>query len=54
MYDIIYEIIDHSYTTGDSAQQYIYYTCCALIIILTAVFIDMIYQIFSHFWNGRK
>lgn len=54
MYDILYRIIDHNYTSGDSAQQYIYYTCCALIIILTAVFIDMIYQIFSRFWNGRK
>lgn len=54
MYNIIYRIIDHNYTTGDSGQQYIYYTCCVLIIVWSAVFIDMIYQIFSRFWNGRK
>lgn len=52
MYDIISQIIDHSYTTGSSEQQYYYYTCCALIIILTVVFIDMVYRVFSHFWRG--
>ena len=51
MYDIIYHIIDHSYVTGDSMQQYVVYTCCALIVILTCVFIDMIYRIFSNFWR---
>lgn len=54
MYDIIYEIIGHNYVTGDSMQQYIIYVCCALIIILTVVFIDMVYQVFSHFWSGKK
>ena len=51
MYDIINQIISHSWETGSSEQQYIYYTCCALIVILTIVFIDMIYNIFSHFWR---
>lgn len=51
MYDIIYQIIDHSWTTGSSEQQYIFYTCCALIVILVVVFIDLIYRIFSHFWR---
>lgn len=52
MYDIIAQIIDHSYVTGTSEQQYYYYTCCALIIILTVVFTDMVYRVFSHFWHG--
>lgn len=52
MYDIISRIIDHSWSTGDSAQQYVYYICGALIIVLTAVFIDMVYRVFSHFWRG--
>lgn len=41
MYDIIYNIIGHSWTSNTSEQSYIYYTCCALIILLTMVFIDM-------------
>lgn len=51
MYDIIFRIIQHSYTQGDSMQQYIIYTCCALVCILTVVFSDMIYRIFRHFWR---
>lgn len=54
MYDLIHQIIDHSYTTGDSMQQYIIYTCCALIIIFSVFFIDLIFRIFSHFWRGGK
>lgn len=53
MYDIIYEIIGHSWQsnyTGD--QQYIYYIAGALIILLTVVFVDMIYRTFSHFWRA--
>lgn len=51
MYDLIYGLIDHAYTSNDSMQQYIIYTCCALIIIFSVVFIDMVYRIFSHFWR---
>lgn len=54
MYDIIANIIDHSYTTGSSEQQYIYYICGALIVLFTIVIIDMVYRIFSHFWNGGR
>lgn len=49
MYDLIAQIIDHSWTTQDSLQQYIVYCCCALIIVLTAVFIDMVVRIFFRF-----
>lgn len=53
MYDIISQIIDHTWVNNyTSDQQYIYYTCCSLIIILTVVFIDMIYKVFSHFWRA--
>lgn len=53
MYDIIEQIINHSWETQNSAQQYIYYTCCALIIVLTAVFIDMVVRIFFRFSGIR-
>lgn len=49
MYDIIRQIIDHAWTTSDSSQQYIYYICGALIIVLTAVFLDMVVRIFFRF-----
>lgn len=54
MYDLISQIINHNYTTGDSMQQYIIYTACSLIIVYSVVFIDLIYRVFSHFWRGGK
>lgn len=51
MFEIIEQIIDHAWTTGDSSQQYIYYICGAIIIMLTAVFVDVIYRIFRSFWS---
>lgn len=52
MYDLISNIIDHSWiTTNAGEQQYIYYICGCLIVILTVVFIDLIYRVFSHFWR---
>lgn len=53
MYDIISEIIDHSWITqGAGEQQYIYYIAGALIILLTVVLVDLIYRTFSHFWRA--
>lgn len=52
MYSIIEQMISHSWESNNSAQQYIYFICGALIIILTVVFIDMVYRVFSHFWRG--
>lgn len=46
MYDIIAQIIDHSWSTGSSEQQYVYYCCISLIVIFAVVFIDMIRDIF--------
>lgn len=54
MYDLIRDIIGHIYTSGDGAQQYIYYICGALIIILSAVTIDLLYRVFTHFWRCGK
>lgn len=51
MYDLIANIIDHTWSSGTSDQQYIYYICGALIVIFVCVFIDLIYRVFSHFWK---
>ena len=53
MYEIIENIIDHVWISQNSgAQQYIYYICGALIIILSCVFVDLIYRVFRHFWHS--
>lgn len=51
MYDIVSNIIDHAWSTGSSEQQYIYYICGALVVLLTCVFIDLIYRVITHFWR---
>lgn len=49
MYDIIYNIVNHVWnnSTGYSSteQQIIWYICGSLILILTTIFIDMIYRL---------
>lgn len=53
MYDLIANIIDHSWQSNyTSDQQYIYYICGALIVILTVVFIDVIRDIIRSFTRG--
>lgn len=53
MYDLISDIINHNWITqGAGEQQYIYYICCAMIPLLTVVFIDLIRDIFSGFFRG--
>lgn len=52
MYEIISGMIAHNWTSGTSEQQYVYFICGALIIVLTVVFVDMIYRTFSHFWRA--
>lgn len=57
MYDIIAGIVQHSWDNdyyNNTEQQITYYIAGALIIILTVVFIDLVYRVFSHFWNGRR
>lgn len=53
MYDLISNIINHEWISNYSGeQQYIYYICCAMIPLLTVVFIDFIKDIFSGFFRG--
>lgn len=54
MYDSIASMIDHNWVTGTNEQQYIYYICGALIIVLMAVTLDLVYRVFSHFWRSGK
>lgn len=52
MYDIIKNILDHSWISQNAGdQQYIYYIAGTLIVIITVVIIDLVYRIFSHFWK---
>lgn len=52
MYDLIKNIIDHSWITQSAGdQQYIYYIAGAVIVILLVVIIDLVYRVFSHFWH---
>lgn len=52
MYEVIEEIINHSWQNNyTSDQQYIYYICGALIIIITVVLIDAILSLFRRFWR---
>ena len=53
MYDILSEIIGHVWQSNYAGeQQYIYYICGSLIILLTVVFVDMIYRTFSQWWRS--
>lgn len=54
MYDLIYNLIGHSWSTGTSEQQYIYYICGALILLLTAIVLDVLYRVFLHFMRGGR
>lgn len=50
MYDLIKNLIDHSWITQNAGdQQYIYYIVGAIILILTVVFIDMVYRLLRSF-----
>lgn len=52
MYNIISNIINHAWITQSAGeQQYIYYIAGALIVILTTVFVDLVYRVFRHFWR---
>lgn len=50
MYDIIFRIIGHEWLSNyNGEQQYIYWTCCALILVLTVVFVDLVKTTFAQF-----
>lgn len=52
MYEVICNILGCPIEVGSAAYDAVIFACLALIIILTIVFIDMIYRVFSHFWRG--
>lgn len=52
MYEIVSDIISHSWTTGTSEQQYIYYICGALICLLVVAFVDTVRDVFRRFSRG--
>lgn len=57
MYDLIYNIIDHIYQTGTAAtndQQYIYYACISLILLLTIWILDRISIFIINITKGGK
>lgn len=51
MYDIISDILQHTYVEGLLEQPYVYQICGCLIVIVFVVFIDLIYRLLSHFWR---
>lgn len=46
MYQIISQLINHSWSTGTNEQQYVYAICGVLICVLAAVIFDNIFRIF--------
>lgn len=49
MYDIISSIIDHTWTTGSSDQQYIMYVCSVMIPLISVVIVDTFRMVFRAF-----
>lgn len=50
MYDLIAQIISHTWQSNyTSDQQYIYYIAGALIIVLTVAFVDLVKTTFAQF-----
>lgn len=50
MYDILMQIIGHSWVSNYSGeQQYLFYGCLALILLLTVAFVDIIRTGFAQF-----
>lgn len=54
MYSIVENILNFTGSSSYNYESYIIYTCAALTVILTVVFIDLVYRVFTHFWRGGK
>lgn len=50
MYDLLETIIGYN-LSGTSYQSYLIYGCIVLICVFSAVVIDLLYRLFSHFWH---
>lgn len=53
MYDVISDIINHTWQSGAGEQQYVYMICGVLVITFYAIVIDLIYRIFRGFIRSR-
>lgn len=47
MYDVVYQIIGNSSVD----PQVVCDICGALIIIMTSIFVDLVYRVIGHFWR---
>lgn len=46
LYDLVSQIINHSWVTSSGEQQYIYAISGVLCIVLPVLFVDMFYRLF--------
>lgn len=54
MYNLIKNIINYTGSmTGNTYDQYIIYVSAALVVILTVIFVDLIFKIFRSFLPHR-
>lgn len=52
MYDIIEAIIGHAWQSNyTSDQQYIYYICGAMILVMFTVILDLTYRVLRRIWR---
>lgn len=52
MYNVISNIINHTWITQNAGdQQYVYYIAGAVIVVLTVTFVDLVYRVFRNFWR---
>lgn len=49
MFDIIRELINHTWETNSGDQQYIYYICSIVIPLCIIIAVDLIHSIFRSF-----
>lgn len=54
MFDVISSIFGLESVAAGSAAESVILACCGVVtVLLTVVFIDLFYRLFSHFW-GQK
>lgn len=51
MYDVIGNIIQYSGSNSALYDEFAFNCSGALIIVLTVVFVDLLYRVFRHFWR---
>ena len=55
MYDVINEIINHTWIQqGANEQQYVYMIVGVIICLLTVTSIDLLYRVFNSIFKGRR